>query len=60
MNMSNSYYQEPEFEYGSGAGRRSKDEDKTPRSRRAHYSRTSRPAVMHNGIHRRRNKRFAW
>lgn len=60
MNMANSNYQEQEFDYQNEFGRRS-DKDKTPRSRgRMQYSRSSRPAVMHNGIHRRRNKRFSW
>jgi hypothetical protein len=58
MNLANSYYQEPEFEYQT-VERRSVKDDKTPRRNRASYSRTVRPAV-HNGIHRRRNKRFAW
>ncbi len=59
MNMANSHYQEQDFDYQSDMVRRS-EKDKTPRERRMNYSRSSRPAVMHNGIHRRRNKRFAW
>jgi hypothetical protein len=57
MNMPNRYSQEQEFEYQLGDQRGGKE--KEPRQRRAQYSRANRPAV-HNGIHRRRNKRFAW
>lgn len=61
MNMANSQYQGQEFDYQFDNDRRD-GREKSPRAasqRRAQYSRTSRPAV-HNGIHRRRNKRFAW
>ncbi len=57
MNMPNRYNQEQEFEYQVGEPRVGKT--KESRQRRPQYSRTNRPAV-HNGIHRRRNKRFAW
>jgi len=59
MNMANSDYQEQDFSYQAATSRRS-DKEKAPRQRRMQYSRSNRPAVMHNGIHRRRNKRFAW
>ena len=59
MNMANSDYQEQEFDYQTEFGRRT-SKDKPSSKRRIQYSRTNRPAVMHNGIHRRRNKRFAW
>jgi hypothetical protein len=59
MNMANSDYQEQEFDYQHSFGRRSSKE-KSPSKRRISYSRSNRPAVMHNGIHRRRNKRFSW
>jgi hypothetical protein len=59
MNMSYNNYQEQEFEYQFDGTRRD-DKVKSTRSRRAQYSRANRPAVSHNGIHRRRNKRFAW
>ncbi len=59
MNMANSNYQEQEFDYQNDFGRRS-EKEKSSRSRRMQYSRSNRPAVMHNGIHRRRNKRFSW
>jgi hypothetical protein len=58
MNMPNRYHQESELDYQTDDERREQRE-KFPRSRRASYSRASRPAV-HNGIHRRRNKRFSW
>jgi hypothetical protein len=58
MNMANRSYQEQDFDYQQDTDRRDKKTE-VSRSRRASYSRSSRPAV-HNGIHRRRNKRFAW
>jgi len=60
MNMANTAYGDQEFEYQYDAkrtGDRSKSSD-VPKKRMS-YSRASRPAV-HNGIHRRRNKRFTW
>jgi hypothetical protein len=59
MNMANSDYEEQDFEYRADFNRRT-DKDKTPRKGRAAYARTNRPVVQHNGIHRRRNKRFSW
>ena len=59
MNLANSAYQEQEFEYQVSVERRSSGKEKAPSKRRMQYSRSSRPAV-HNGIHRRRNKRFSW
>lgn len=59
MNMSSNEYQEQDFDYQLKGDRKSRT-SKTPQSRRMQYSRTNRPTVMHNGIHRRRNKRFAW
>jgi hypothetical protein len=59
MNMANSDYQEQNFDYQADFGRRPA-KDKSPRERRFQYSRSNRPAVSHNGIHRRRNKRFCW
>ncbi len=60
MNMANSQYQEQDFDYQIDVERQAGGKEKTPRQRKMNYSRASRPAVMHNGIHRRRNKRFAW
>jgi hypothetical protein len=58
MNMANSNYQDQEFDYQADYRRATKT---TPTSkRRANYSRSNRPVVSHNGIHRRRNKRFSW
>ena len=59
MNLANSNYQEQEFDYQVDVTRRG-EKEKVPRQRRPSYARTNRPVVMHNGIHRRRNKRFAW
>jgi hypothetical protein len=58
MNLANSYNQENELDYQVEPERRS-GKDKTVRDRKMQYSRSTRPAV-HNGIHRRRNKRFSW
>ncbi len=62
MNLVYSYNQESEIEYEVGIAprRTAKEKVSTAKSRRPNYSRTSRPSVMHNGIHRRRNKRFSW
>ena len=59
MNLANTAYQEQEFEYHFDVERRSTGKEKVPQRKRMQYSRSSRPAV-HNGIHRRRNKRFSW
>jgi hypothetical protein len=60
MNMANSDYHEQEFDYSADFNRRT-DRSKAPDQRRkANYSRTSKAPVSHNGIHRRRNKRFSW
>ena len=59
MNLANSYYQESEPDYQVEVDRRGVKKEPS-RKRSMQYSRTSRPAVMHNGIHRRRNKRTAW
>jgi hypothetical protein len=60
MNMANSQYQEQDFEYQFNGDKRGDKEKPSSRQRRMQYSRTSRPVVMHNGIHRRRNKRSAF
>jgi hypothetical protein len=57
--MSYNNYQEQNFDYQADGSRR-EDKEKTPRQRSAKYSRANRPVVMHNGMHRRRNKRFSW
>jgi hypothetical protein len=60
MNMANSQNQDHDFDYQVDTDRR-EDKDKAPRQRnKMQYARVNRPAVSHNGIHRRRNKRFAW
>ena len=59
MNVANSFYPEQEIDYQVDVERRG-GKEKVARKSRMQYSRTSRPAVMHNGIHRRRNKRTAW
>ena len=57
MNMSYNLYQSSEPEYDNDGPR--DDKQKISRSRKAIYAKRSRP-VVHNGIHRRRNKRFSW
>jgi hypothetical protein len=66
MNMANHDYEEQDFDYRfDGERRREPDArrgnfEKVSQKRRAQYSRSSNPPVAYNGIHRRRNKRFAW
>ena len=60
MNMANSNYQEHEFDYQADYRRGSTSKSRPSSKRRASYSRSNRSAVSHNGIHRRRNKRFSW
>ncbi len=66
MNMQYDY-EEQDFEYRvdgergrQPSGKRGGAEKAENSRSRMNYSRTARPAVSHNGIHRRRNKRFAW
>ncbi len=59
MNMANSDHHENDFDYRADFGRRP-TKDKNGRTRKFHYGRAGRAAVSHNGIHRRRNKRFSW
>lgn len=59
MNMANMHYDGQEFEYQVDSNRRD-EKEKESRSRRFQYARSNRPSVSHNGIHRRRNKRFSW
>ena len=59
MNMANTQYNEHEFEYNVDNVRRDGKEKLPKEKRRPSYANANRPAV-HNGIHRRRNKRFAW
>jgi hypothetical protein len=61
MNMANTHDDEQEFDYRADFERKSKD--KAPKARKVQYARTGRAPVSqssHNGIHRRRNKRFSW
>jgi hypothetical protein len=59
MNMANSQYNEQEFDYQADNDRRGGKEKASREKRRTQYSQVNRP-VVHNGIHRRRNKRFSW
>jgi hypothetical protein len=59
MNMNANNYQEQDFNYQAYEAPRG-GKEKIQRKSRMKYSSTSRAPVMHNGIHRRRNKRFAW
>ena len=58
MNMADTDYQEQEFDYKANYQRAAKTKPSSKRS--VHYARSNRPVVSHNGIHRRRNKRFTW
>ena len=55
MNLAYNLFQEQDRDYQRDEERVGLE--KLPRVRRNNYARASRPAV-HNGIHRRRNKRF--
>ena len=59
MNMPNKYYQEKDFDY-QAEGEVRGGKEKIQRQRRFSYAKSNRPAASHNGIHRRRNKRFTW
>jgi len=58
MNMAYILHQDQDSDYRTDCERGGKDKSGS-RSRRPMYSRRSRP-VVHNGIHRRRNKRLSW
>ena len=67
MNMANSHPEDSDIEYGSEkefdyradysrpASKKSAD-----KARKIQYGRRGSAPVSHNGIHRRRNKRFSW
>jgi hypothetical protein len=57
MNLTNSF-QSADFEH-SDAARGGKEKLRTSRRQPSHARSGARPA-SHNGIHRRRNKRFSW
>jgi hypothetical protein len=56
MSLEKQMYSSPEFEY-SDLARGGKEKLKS--NRRINHAHGSRPS-QHNGIHRRRNKKFAW
>lgn len=60
MNMANTNYEEHEFDYQAEYRRSSASKNKPTSKRSFKYARSNRSAVSHNGIHRRRNKRFTW
>lgn len=62
MNAFNSDNYEPEFEYQAEKRRSNNDEkpQRESRSSRPNYTRGSSRPGAHNGIHRRRNKRWSW
>ena len=60
MNMPNKHNNEQDFDYQSEGDQTVSGREKIQRQRRFQYARTNRPAAAHNGIHRRRNKRFSW
>ena len=67
MNMANSQPEDADFEYGSEKefdyrADYSRTASKKPaaKDRKIQYGRRGSAPVSHNGIHRRRNKRFSW
>lgn len=62
MNMANSDYQDQEIDYQVNYRRSGSTHSRPSSRRRASYARANRAPVSssHNGIHRRRNKRFSW
>jgi hypothetical protein len=67
MNMANSQPEDADFEYGSEKefdyrADYSRPASKKPaaKARKIQYGRRGSAPVSHNGIHRRRNKRFSW
>ncbi len=67
MNMANNYPDDSDFDYGSENSfgyrtdfSRPASKEKASKSRKISYARGGRAPVSHNGIHRRRNKRFSW
>ena len=61
MNMANTNDEELDIEYRADFGRRpTKDKEKDSKARKLQYARAGRAPSSHNGIHRRRNKRFSW
>ena len=58
MNMAYNNYQVQDFDY-SNEDQQEGGKPKDAKSRRPQYTKRARP-VVYNGIHRRRNKRFAW
>jgi hypothetical protein len=66
MNMANNHPEDADFEYGSEKefdyrADFSRPAKKSPaKARKIQYGRRGSAPVSHNGIHRRRNKRFSW
>ncbi len=62
MNMANMNNEELDFDYSVDFVRRQPKEKVAPGKTRnkASYARAGRAPVSHNGMHRRRNKRFSW
>lgn len=58
MNMANTQNEDQEFDYRADFDRKVKD--KAPKARKIQYARKGSAPESHNGIHRRRNKRFSW
>jgi hypothetical protein len=67
MNMANSQPEDADFEYGSEKEfdyradySRPASKKSAAKARKIQYGRRGSAPVSHNGIHRRRNKRFSW
>jgi len=59
MNMAYNLDQDRNFDYQNEENATSTGREKTQRKSQPSYARKRSPSA-HNGIHRRRNKRFAW
>ena len=59
MNMAYNLYQKQDFDYLNEDQQEKGEKTPNRSSRSPNYAKRARP-VVHNGIHRRRNKRFAW
>ena len=60
MNMSYNRYESLDMNYQADDTRSESEKAKSPRRRRTDHTRAGNRPVSHNGIHRRRNKRFSW
>ena len=60
MNMAYNLYSSQEFEFQEGAPKGGTEKIAAKRTKRANYSTAANRPQLFNGMHRRRNRRFAW